>query len=64
MVFPQMYTTGGTEGSRSSVLLILNLGTRWARVVKARPQLLYARDRAAVYIVEETRWPQSARGGY
>jgi len=47
-VFPQIYTTGITEGSRSSVLLVLNLETRWARVVKARPQFLHASYRTAV----------------
>ena len=41
------------RGSRSTALLILNLGTRWGWVVNATPQPLYLQEKASVPSVQD-----------
>jgi hypothetical protein len=52
------------RGSRGTVPLILNVGTRWGWVVKATSQPLYPRGTTPVPIVQDTEWaPGSFRVG-
>ena len=50
------------KGSRGVAVLFFNLGARWEWVIKAKPWLLYRRERKPLRILQEASGSQGRPG--